>query len=117
MRVVSQPVKSNKPSWQTLVNKRNQQLSSPPLQKDQPARRVSHEVDPKEVALHEELMPLFKRKSKIEYKPAEDDMAARIYGLQNNREAERRHSEMHLDLGGPDGISGYHFDELIGDHH
>ena len=108
--------KSSAPSWQTLVNKRNQQLASPPVRKDQPNRRSSvEEVDPREVQLHDELMPLFKRKSMIEYKPSEDDSAARMYGLPNNREAERRHSQMQpLDLSsdGP-AVSGYHFDELL----
>ena len=73
------------------------------------------DVSPKELALHEEYCPLFKRKSVIEYKPADDDMAARIYGLHDNREAERRHSSTrNLDLNlGSEGVSGYHFDELI----
>lgn len=77
------------------------------------------DVSPKEVALHQEYCPLFKRKSAIEYKPSEDDMAARMYGLRDNREAERRHSSTrNLDLhfgsdAEPNHVSGYHFEELI----
>ncbi|CAJ1953031.1 unnamed protein product [Cylindrotheca closterium] len=114
---MTSPARSNLPSWQKLVNKRNEQLSSSPtpVQRDEPL--LEHEeVSPKELELHKEYCPLFKRKSVIEYKPDEDDFAARIYGLHDNREAERRHSStrnLDLNLSSSEVASVYHFDELI----
>lgn len=110
------PAKPGVPSWKTLVQKRNEQLSSPTLKDEQPVRRTSNEeVDPREIALHDQLCPLFQKKPIIIYKPEEDDMAARMFGLADNREAARRHSEMpHVELA-KEGVSGYHFDELFRD--